>query len=1095
MNKILFLLSGLLLTCNIAESQPCTKEALMQLPGKWKKGMQGSIHNVSADNLAKEKAVLAEIHKMTSSGYQPYGLDVHHSTVFGYNLVNGKKWYADPFYYNAYLMDYLCDHRDNDIKKMWVNPETGTTGIVYINRIDPFPDGSGADIYPATFPEDRHDPFERIDSWPQQKDGYWYWLIQDSANERYPKKMYYYLITYDGQLPFTKYTKKEYLEYQIPRMKKSLAERTKYASEIDPNSYDEKRFLELKAATEEELNEFRKKIKQTEQLLVTMSPQELAEVAIVKNDGYSEFYGFFKEGDPYTSILIKPNPAYYKPLPKWVPQFFCVAIKLATDMPVFRKAIPDFEKSLDFTWFRKMLGSTTIIPYQRSGTSQSPVATSQPAAFTPKLPVSTSSTSSTGTTSKSPAAPAKKNTETPVSGQSSNTFDPSQPVYDLDGNAYTVLKIGKLYWFKENLRTSQYNDTTAIATGLSDNEWKQTKKGAFAVYENNPLYNTAYGKLYNGYAVRTGKLCPKGWRIPTDKDWNELEQFLGIPAGELERTGERGSIADKIKTTDGWKESGFSKNNSSGFSIKPAGVRLDNGEFTTIGQYGNFWTSTVYDDRYGLLYLWNHHVHYNTNAVGRIYTLANNGYSCRCVADSIVIQKTNTPSPSNKPAENKKVSTEYKSVSYDLATFSVPKTWIKESGKMSEAYLITDAKTGEYAKIIVYQSLAGSGNLQTDFSTEWRELIEMPYKSSAASDVAEKDLPDSWKIKVGVAPFAFNSKKSEATLITAVSNGQKMSLVMLSNTDKYQNDFESIARSVKFKKVEPLQMNPSSSTVKKNSPAVSAGFTFITTNFDDGWTSTVANDYVLVEKAGNSVYLLYAVPYNASQFSGTGLRDAEYYWDQYVTQFFTTKTKQFNDGGSIGFKPPYMEGYAIDKRTGKSCFIGMYLNIIPNAVKLVIGTAPDEAAFRQLFPRANDEFTSDLSAMVRYNKFAVASSDLPGTWQEGGTNTAQWYYTSPSGYEGYAGMTAAATSATFNFHADGTYSSIHNGATGAVGNMNTFQQEYKGTYTVTNWNITATNRWQGKTAKFEASFEAVRGGRILKLNDNAGGSYNLVKVK
>lgn len=222
-----------------------------------------------------------------------------------------------------------------------------------------------------------------------------------------------------------------------------------------------------------------------------------------------------------------------------------------------------------------------------------------------------------------------------------------QPVYDLDSNRYDVMKIGKQYWFKQNLRTTKYNDTSRIATGLSDSEWKQTKNGAYTFYDNNPAYEKTYGKLYNGFAVKTGKLCPKGWRIPTDKDWNELEKFLGMPAAELERTGERGTIADQLKTVEGWKASSFVNTNKSSFSILPAGLRLDNGEYTTLGQYGNFWTSTVYDDRYGLLYLWNHHVNYNSNAVGRIYTLANNGYSCRCI-------KVNEPAKTVKPGSKNK---------------------------------------------------------------------------------------------------------------------------------------------------------------------------------------------------------------------------------------------------------------------------------------------------------------------------------------------------------------------------------------------------------------------------------------------------------
>ncbi|MDO8967521.1 fibrobacter succinogenes major paralogous domain-containing protein [Algoriphagus sp.] len=218
-----------------------------------------------------------------------------------------------------------------------------------------------------------------------------------------------------------------------------------------------------------------------------------------------------------------------------------------------------------------------------------------------------------------------------------------KPVYDLDSNRYEVIKIGNQYWFKENLRTTQYRDTTRIASGLNAQEWKETKRGAYAVYEDNPRNRQKFGLLYNGYAAVSGKLCPLGWHVATDKDWNELEKFLGIPVSELERTGERGEIAPKLKVSEGWKASSFSGDNSSRLGILPAGSRLDNGEYTTLGQYGNFWTSTVYDDRYGLLYLWNHHVHYNTNAVGRIYTLATNGYSCRCVKDP--------EKPQSKPAK------------------------------------------------------------------------------------------------------------------------------------------------------------------------------------------------------------------------------------------------------------------------------------------------------------------------------------------------------------------------------------------------------------------------------------------------------------
>ena len=94
-------------------------------------------------------------------------------------------------------------------------------------------------------------------------------------------------------------------------------------------------------------------------------------------------------------------------------------------------------------------------------------------------------------------------------------------------------------------------------------------------------------------------------------------------------------------------------------------------------------------------------------------------------------------------------------------------------------------------------------------------------------------------------------------------------------------------------------------------------------------------------------------------------------------------------------------------------------------------------------------------------------------------------------------MTLAATSSTFNFNTGGNYTSIHNSATVAEGNMSTSHRNYKGKYTVTNWFITATNRFEGKTDPFNAWFEVIRGGRILHLqHQKFTGQYeSLVKTK
>ena len=281
-----------------------------------------------------------------------------------------------------------------------------------------------------------------------------------------------------------------------------------------------------------------------------------------------------------------------------------------------------------------------------------------------------------------------------------------------------------------------------------------------------------------------------------------------------------------------------------------------------------------------------------------------------------------------------------------------------------------------------------------------------------------------------------------------------------------------------------------------NTPVSQQGFTFSTTNFDDGWTSMIQEDWVLVSKGDIKVYLWYALTYNASDFSGTGLRGRDYYWDNHVTKYYNVLTKQYQDDGEVmgSFQPDYVEGWATDKQTGEKRFIAMRLSIAPNTAYITLASAKDEASLRQQFPKANDKYSSDLSAMSRYNKFAVAVKDILGRWEKGNSSAAHMYYVNPSGYESYAGMTIAATSAVFTFDNDGNYTSIHNGATGSVGNLATFQQNYKGKYTVDNWTITASNRWDNKTDNFDASFLAVKGGRILCLK-SGGMEYNLLKVK
>lgn len=423
---------------------------------------------------------------------------------------------------------------------------------------------------------------------------------------------------------------------------------------------------------------------------------------------------------------------------------------------------------------------------------------------------------------------------------------------------------------------------------------------------------------------------------------------------------------------------------------------------------------------------------------------------------------------------------------FDIASFTVPAGWKKDSKANVVTFTQTGASGGGYCVIAVYKSITVSDSPDKAFASEWKELVADRFTVTSTVETDKQKRTDGWQAVAGVAGIQDGNGAAIAILHVLTRGNQLMSVLSLTNKEEYIDPVEKFISTMRFSA--PAQTSTTA-------PAGGQGFRFSSTRFDDGWNSSVQKDYVLVEKGLYSVYLCYTVPYQASRFSGTGVRDVEYYWDNYVSLYFQTKTKQYNDGGSMALKPPYMEGTAIDKRTGKPCFIGLYLLIVPNATTLVIGTAPDESRFRTLFPKANDPLASDLAGMERYNKFAVGATDLSGQWQNGNTSTAHWFYTTPSGYESYAGMTLASTSAVFQFHSNGSYASTHNGATGSVGNMGTFQQSYKGSFSITDWTLKLSGRRQGRTDSFNAYFKAVRGGRILMLDNQQGEKYSLVRTK
>ena len=129
----------------------------------------------------------------------------------------------------------------------------------------------------------------------------------------------------------------------------------------------------------------------------------------------------------------------------------------------------------------------------------------------------------------------------------------SRTVKDVDGNVYHTVQIGEQLWLKENLKTTHFADGSDIA--LSNNK-SSTNIGYRYTPGNSEANVEEYGYLYNYAVVKdTRGVCPKGWHVPSEAEFEELLTFVKKTYAEEDEE----YIGRYLTENDhGTNESGFS---------------------------------------------------------------------------------------------------------------------------------------------------------------------------------------------------------------------------------------------------------------------------------------------------------------------------------------------------------------------------------------------------------------------------------------------------------------------------------------------------------------------------------------------------------
>lgn len=204
-----------------------------------------------------------------------------------------------------------------------------------------------------------------------------------------------------------------------------------------------------------------------------------------------------------------------------------------------------------------------------------------------------------------------------------NTSDSIDPdacgiPFEYEGQVYNTVQIGTQCWMAENLNVG------IRVNGTED----QTNNDVIEkyCYEDDTLNCDTYGGMYKWNEVmnystseNTIGICPDGWHIPSNSDYQTLADYLGgssIAGGKIKETG-----------TTHRHTPNYGANNLSGFTGLPGGRRSTVGSFIYITTYGNFWTSSEYSSTQAS----NWYLYYYNESLSTNNAHKNYGLSIRCI--------------------------------------------------------------------------------------------------------------------------------------------------------------------------------------------------------------------------------------------------------------------------------------------------------------------------------------------------------------------------------------------------------------------------------------------------------------------------------
>ncbi len=427
---------------------------------------------------------------------------------------------------------------------------------------------------------------------------------------------------------------------------------------------------------------------------------------------------------------------------------------------------------------------------------------------------------------------------------------------------------------------------------------------------------------------------------------------------------------------------------------------------------------------------------------------------------------------------------------FDIIQYTAPAGWKKQTTESTLQFSKEDSKTGAYCLIMVFKSMPGTKNSKENFDASWESIVKEMVKVTDRPEMQPPASENGWQALSGYASFEQEGQKGLALLVNSTGYDRMVNILTLTNSNVYETELGKFLESVSFLPITSKGNTGNQTPVTNKTPvtttapakSINDGFAFSTTNFDDGWTSTVQNDWVEVTKGNIKVLLHY--PKEGTIIPADPEPHVNNAWNILVAPRYTS-LKNYRTAYISTYNRPYLGMGSVTDKSGRAYYIVFFRQGETGWIEAI---CPDKQSFIQTFrfdPETIrwDSETALLDPIIKmssYNKFAVAASDFKGSWTSDFTGLQQLYHV----YTGqYAGMNVHQSSQTFQFGPGNNYSWKILAVNGQVGNMKFDQAKSAGTFTVpNNWQIRFSNL-EGKPKLYHAFFSCIKGARVLKILD------------